>query len=222
MTLPIIPSALYGAIDLYPNVETTALANSVGLATEFDVPLPASLSVGNLVLVLINVANVTGTTTITPQGGWNELYNAGTQGNIRRWVAYWREIDGLEGGVFPIEVSLSSLIASAAYQISNWSGIEADDSSGNFDTIANPASFTPSWGLKHCLWIAAAGRASSSTVSAAPTDYDNLDVSTLALGIGVQVMTARRELRAASENPGAFDVAASFWRGATIAIKGYG
>lgn len=222
MTLPIIPAALYGDIDLYPNIETSAYGDSVSAVTSYDIPLPASLAAGNLILVMMTVANVTGATTITPQGGWEELYNDGTQGNIRRWAAYWRESDGLEGSVFPITISTGSGVVSIAYQISNWTGIEATANAGNFDTIANPPELTPTWGNAHCLWIAAQGRATTVAPSSAPADYDDLEGSILSSAIGPQIATARRELRAASENPGEFGVTAAFWRGSTIAIKGYG
>lgn len=222
MTLPIIPAALYGDIDLYPHVETSAYGDSVSAVTSYDVPLPTSLAAGNLILVMIAVANITGATTITVPGGWNDHYNAGTQGNIRRWAAYSRECDETEGSVFPITTSLSSGIVSIAYQISNWTGIEATDNAGNFDTIADPPLLTPTWGNAHCLWIAAQGRATTAVPSSAPTNYTDLEGSILASAIGPQIATARRELRAASENPGEFGVTAAFWRGATIAIKGYG
>jgi hypothetical protein len=210
-------------VDAFPAVIGTPALDSGSLpfAGNASVDLPASLVAGNLLLMLLSLHQTSGRDSSAPSG-WTELFDVTGPGNLREFSAYYRMSDGMEGASVNVAINGSvTLWATNVYQMSGASGnIEAaTDSAAN--SAPDSPNLAPTWGSKKTLWISACSARDNAgaTITAAPANYTNL----LASPDATEDLTAsaRRELEAASENPGAFSQTGVFndWAAATIAIE---
>lgn len=205
-------------------------------ATEFDsdttthaVNLPATVNAGDLLILLAGFEyQATNATTSGPGGSWVEIYNYRT--NNSRTVAYGLVAAGTEdGGTASVNTSANVYGVAHVYRIrqGTWEGTSvaanvASATTSGSSSDPDPPNLAPSWGAADTLWIAWASGNNNTTVSSYPSSYTN---GTSAMGNGalsyVLGATARRELNAASENPGTFNYASnpSSWNATTIAIQ---
>ncbi len=84
---------------------------------------------------------------------------------------------------------------------------------------------TPSWGAKKTLWLACASSANANAFTAPPADYTDFDDEGYGGHMnGTHCANGRRELLAASEDPGGFaagtEESTTFRHAATIAVQG--
>src|SRR6185369_512441 len=106
-----------------------------------------------------------------------------------------------------------------------WTGTLSDvvagvASTGNSTTI-NPPALTPSWGSDMTLWLTAAGHGREFALTSSPPNYSNTERSNSSTATGnCTTLSARRELTAASDDPGNFVIASAFqWVAQTIAVR---
>lgn len=88
-------------------------------------------------------------------------------------------------------------------------------------TAPDPGSLNPAnWDVEDTLWLAICGNDGNVSVSGYPTNYTNGLNTRAANSAGAGIGVARRELSAASEDPGAFTLSASDgWVAVTAAIR---
>ena len=174
--------------------------------TSHTVNLPSNISYGDLLIVFFACGYQV---TVTFPEGWAQLFLDET--SYVQFGCWYRVADGSEGA--SIEVTTSDWRGSShtTYRVTGYSGTpEAGTAVIDLGTAPDPPSLTPSWGAKDTLWLAAVGYfAGTATVTAYPTNYSNgrndrLDNGDYGVGIG----SARRELNAASEDPGTFTLSA--------------
>ncbi|KKL61161.1 hypothetical protein LCGC14_2198090, partial [marine sediment metagenome] len=148
--------------------------------------------------------------TVTFPAGWTMLTDD-TPGGIMNFTAYYRIADGSEGSTITVVTSNAEMTAHTSYRITDYLGIpEIGATVTSISAIPDPPNLTPSWGAKDTLWLAITGYDIGQTaISAYPASYTDgrNDRSDSVNGVGVGI--ARRELNAASENPGTFTLSTS-------------
>jgi hypothetical protein len=219
----------------FPVVEGTITSQTTVASTSHTVSLPASIQTGELLIVLVGgYADTTGSAVdISWPVGWNEFFeeDATVDPNHLAVAGAWREADGSEGASISVTTNRAVLAAHNSYRISGAAdpaaqppeaaSIDFTDSGG---TTIDPPSLSPTGGAKDYLWLAVAswrrtGRNLTSTPQ--PTNYtDTLNEQSTGGSAGMRLASSRRQLNAASEDPGVFTLDSNSERriGATIAV----
>lgn len=208
---------------VFPAVESSTLSITSTNRTSHSVALPATVNAGD---VLVVATAWDGPPTITwdnsTAGTWTAQANQ-ARSTYCRLVVYSKIADGTEGGkTLTLTSSASEQMAARVFRISGAHGdVEAASyAPGSNSASADPPSLTPAWGEADTLWLAVSAIDGAITATAAPTDYTDLtsDASS-AFGLAT-LATARRDQRAASENPAGFTLSGSTpWAAATIAVR---
>lgn len=196
-----------------PSIASVAVTEFFGGATTtHNVPMPATVDAGDLLLVGWFHDNAS----LTQASGFAPL---STATNTDRCYIFGRVAVGDEDGA---NVNFQALTASFAvahtYRITagTWAGVL----SGVMVTAATGTSATPDppnnaphLGSDDYLWLVFAGKVQAS-ITGAPTNYTNFTGDSSDLS-----GSARRSLTASSEDPGTFSGSSSFaWMAFTIAI----
>jgi hypothetical protein len=186
--------------------------------------MPATVDAGDLLIALFT--NDKDTTVTTPLG-WTALASEAS-GTAVRISVYYKKAAGTEGGTTVNFVTSSSEEAAAqVYRITNWHDTTPPEISAvatGTGVSPDPASLDPAgWGVTGTLWLAVAGqdRGDQAGTTAYPASYTD-GISTLSASDtgSCRIHSARRELTAASEDPGVFTVPASEqWVAFTMAIR---
>jgi len=202
----------------FPQVAAVNGGNNTTPALEHTVNLPADIAANDLLLVFF--ASLFDPVITFPEG-WTELFQDETGNNII-FGCWYRIADGEEGATISVSTSEEHRTAHTSYRITGYAGIpEVGISAGISSANPNPPNLIPTWGFDNTLWFAATGYAGNSTVSDYPTNYTDgrNDYADNAAGCGVG--TARRELKAASEDPDTFTLNESrLWVANTLGIRG--
>ena len=208
----------------FPQDQTPVATQFGSVATAHLVSMPASVTAGDLLIIIIEVR---GTQTLTTPGGWTvEWTDSGGA------ACYVRDADGTEGGTtVDVVSSVADVGAAQCLQITSKSwfgtlatGVESGTLATGSSDSPDPASVTPSWGALDTLFIAATGYTDDdATVSAYPTDHDDNQTSTVSGGgtnNGAAVATASRELNNTVDDPGTFTLSETEgWKANTLAIR---
>jgi hypothetical protein len=207
----------------FPVVEGTATSAQSTNSDPNGISLPAGVQAGDLLLVIYEVSNPV---SITFPAGWTVFFTqvGGSFGGVlcNQVLAYKKAV----GGETSINVSPGGGrgYAANAYRISGavnpavqppqavgTGGEDALPPTGSSD----PPPLSPAGGSKDYLWITGyASSASNSTVP--PANYGN-QISIATAG-GGRCNSARRELAAATEDPGPWVVHAGSYTVTTIAV----
>jgi hypothetical protein len=216
----------------YPAVATTNTSTTTTAGTSHTLNLPSGISSGDTLIAMLSGFYGSGSTPvdISWPSGWTEFFEQdATTSTLHLAVAgAWRKADGTEGSSITVTTNLSVLAAHHSYRITG----AADPTVlppeaatiGYTDTSAtiDPPSLSPTGGAKDYLWLAVAGyRRSGRTMTGTPTNYTNLlDVNSGGTTAGTRLGSMRRQLNAASDDPGAFTLSGTSERrvGVTIAV----
>ncbi|MFQ6031011.1 MAG: hypothetical protein ACE5Q6_26395, partial [Dehalococcoidia bacterium] len=195
----------------FPTVDATIQGEAAGPNPVLSLPTP--VSAGDLLLAFVDHAN---NLALNFPSGWTELvndlsdFNPG-DGIANRFVVAYRDAAGgettvtLSGGQF----------SGQPYVIHRISGHEspatqppqaAHTTLGNSGSTNSP-NLTPTGGAKDYLWFSAAGRWNDEGALGAPASYTNLVLEVFSTDNWTA--TSRRNLNAASEDPGAFTAGGS-------------
>jgi hypothetical protein len=192
-------------------------------ATAHLVAMPATVDANDLLIIIFGND---GAASVTTPANWN-LIASNPNGTACRLSTYYKIAVGNEDGTtVDVVTAATEKAAAQVYRITaaSWHGTTPPETAAAVTgATANPdpPATTPSWGSADTMWLAVYGADDDDDASAYPTNYTNgtytqSDNSTTAASIG----TARRELAAASDNPGTFTIAASEeWVSQTIAIR---
>ena len=199
----------------FPQVAATNTSSAASGGTAI-ISLPSGIVSGNL---LIAVCCGYDDRTHTWPAGWTEMWDTDT-GNVATSGAY-RVADGSEGATITVTFGLGSTVSShVTFRITSYQGTpESGTAAGGTSTAPNPPSLNPpGWDVAKTLWIAVGTARTTSTASAAPTNYANL--LTVSSGSNT-AFAARRELEAASDDPDGFTISSSVeWQAQLIAVRG--
>lgn len=160
--------------------------------------------------------------------GWTLLFST-LSGTACRLVGYYKLAVGTEDGVaYNCIWTAATRQVTHIYRFSYPGGppggtlCEAATPATGTSAAPDPPSVTPSWGAGNTLWLIVEGSDDQTAdVSAYPTNYTaNGIYNEVSASNGVGLGSSYRAVNVASENPGAFTLAASQeWVAATIAIK---
>ena len=187
--------------------------------TSHTVNLPASISAGDLLIVLVGWEKVPGTVTMTD---WSSL---AADDNAVYLQLFYKTASGSEGSTVSVTTVESIRASFVAGRITGWSGTPEKGTAAT-GTSATPdgPSLSPSGGSQDYLWISAwAYNRGDATSPTEPTNYS----STVVNGGGSAggrptVAAAFRALTASSEDPGAWSglsTPANSWVAQTFAIS---
>ncbi len=217
----------------FPVVETADSSATTTASTNHIVDLPPGFQSGDLLIAMVGGFIDTGSTPVDVSwpAGWTEFFEEdATSGTLHLAVSgAYRQADGTEGSTVTATTNLNVLAAHNTYRISGAADPATQppqvattpflDSGG---TTVDPPSLTPTGGAKNYLWLAVAGwRRTGRTLTGSPTNYtDTIDINSSGGSSGLHLASARRQLNAASEDPGVFTLSSNSERrvGATIAV----
>lgn len=209
----------------FPVIASSNSSNSGNsLVSTHNVSMPTGIVAGDLLIVLAGIQ--TASITITDPVGWTQFLDAeqiGANTGVR--LRGWYKI---AAGSDTCSFSTSANRASAhnSYRISGYQGVPVGLTATGQNANPNPPSLSPSWGEDKTLWLSAAAVRSGTTanISSPPASYTDLlnTVSTTISSVAnIRMGSARRELQAATEDPGNFTLSVSTqdWVAATVAIR---
>ena len=191
-----------GSSGIYPVVESYNTSYENGLVANHTVSLPSGVASGDLLLLLF--AGGYYDQEITWPSGWTELDQQKSSSESMMSGAAYKVADGSEGATVICQTSGTALSAHQVFRLSNYSGVPEMSTYHFSYTGPNPPSLTNSWGSTYgTLWIAWMG-GEDNCPSAYPSNYSDTlyveDPPTSYAGVA----SARRELMAETEDPGAF------------------
>ncbi|MGH7535138.1 MAG: hypothetical protein ACREMG_06090, partial [Gemmatimonadales bacterium] len=216
----------------FPAVATTNTSTTTTAGTSHTLNLPTGISSGDTLIAMLSGFIGSGSTAvdISWPSGWTEFFEQdATSGTLHLAVAgAWRKADGTEGASITVTTNVSVLAAHNSYRITGAADptVQPPEAAAigytTGTTSIDPPSLTPTGGAKDYLWLAVAGwRRSGVTSPNDPTNYTTaIDASSGGAGSGTHLRSLRRQLNAASEDPGAFTLSGTSERraGVTIAV----
>lgn len=195
----------------FPTVAATNGLSDSANGTSHAVPLavPGGGILANDIQLI--VAGIDGTSAITPPDGtWNEILDASVGSTpSARAGAWWKRMSGGETGTITFTTA-SEGGGWNSYCIRGAHLTEAPVVSSVVNgaataNIGNPPSLDPAgWATEDTLWIAGMVVDGNNNVTAAPTNYTNLQARRWANTAGACVATAERTNAVSAEDPGTF------------------
>ena len=206
----------------FPSVVTTATSTDNANDTTQTVTLPAGISSGDLLIILMVWNNSTATTTVPT--GWTRLVADtaldASQGAIG---GFYRQADGGEGASVDVTTSGNTRSGAASYRITGHENPATQAPEVSSITVAtstnpDPPSITPTGGSKDYLFLACMGQDGNPTPTGSPANYSN-ELAVNVFSGTVSLRSMERQLAASSEDPGNWTIAISNeWAAWTIAI----
>jgi len=201
----------------FPAVQARTTGQNSTAGTSHTVSMPAG-SGGRIIVFFAHSQNVS----VSWPAGWFELFDVlnGTACGLA--AAY---TDAAAGPTITVTTSANTKSAHSTYRVSGYEGTapQAATATGA-DATPDPPPVSPSWGGADTLWLAAEGNDDTLNVTDYPPSY--LKGQTIVTSGGTatsncRIATAERYLNAATENPGAFQLAPDpeEWVAATVAIR---
>ncbi len=188
----------------FPPVETTAVSVEATSVTAHTVTMPSGIVSGNLIIIMFayGASNVE----FTWPTGFTEMFKRETQAFAKSAASY-KQSDGTEGASLTVTTNVSVKSAHNTYRISGHEdpatqAPESNDFHGVFQP--DPPNLIPTGGAKDYLWLAWASSRETNDMTAAPTSYTDRIEQEGSVADDPIASSARRQLNAASENPGAF------------------
>lgn len=203
----------------FPVVESVTPTIIDVAGTAHAIGMPATVNAGDLLLASIGFFTAG---TVTVPANWNQLHFTNASDCIL--ANYYKIAVGNEDGTTVDFVSTGNTKAVAhVARISAWHGTtppEVGTASTGSSTTPDPPTLTPSWGAADTLWLARASVRAIVAFSGYPANYTNgIDDSTGATNAGT-LASARRELNAATEDPGTFTKnGTTVWVAQTVAVR---
>lgn len=215
-----------------PAVAATNISSIDTAGTSHTVSLPASISAGDLLIVIFGWTAAL-PQTITWPAGWTPITGFKTENStVVGFDAAYRQADGGEGASISVTTSGSTKTAHNTYRITGHidpatQAPEAATGATGASNQPGPPSITPTGGSKDYLFLAVGCSDGESTFTVAPTNYtDMIQDNTGLTGAGSTncfTGSARRQLTASTEDPAGFTIGASLsWVAQTIAVHPVG
>jgi hypothetical protein len=213
-----------GALAPAPTIVNNATSN-LASCTSCSVSMPASVVVGNELIMLVAWGTGSGITA-TPPAGWSRARadHANAGGGV-----YYKTADGTEGSTQTVTLSSGTRMTVITYQISGWDGNPPDTAAYTTcsTTTCSPPTTTVSGGTANIAVLAVAGGTTSAaqTVSSYPSGYTNGVVVGTSTNPRPYIAAAQTTINgASSETPGAFTLgltptSSGGW-GQTVIISG--
>lgn len=201
----------------FPNIKTSATTNGTSASATPTVNLPATIGVGNILVVLFRVA-VAGAIG-WPDGTWNELFDASSDAADDQMALAWRKSTGTEGSTIGLTCT-SGKFAAISLQIEggqdpNIQAPQLSTVATGTSTLPDPTTCTPTGGAKDYLWVWLGGWEGEQTSppTGDPTNFTGrlgADSGTVgAVTTNVRVATSTRQFNGASLDAGSWTISVS-------------
>lgn len=199
------------------NVASSIVETSNGAGTSHSVVLPAVVTAGDRLIVVLGMSQQAGAFTVTwdnsTAGTWTQVFDVGTA-DEDRGVCYAKIADGTEDGLtLTVTTSASAASEAVAFRVTGAhasAAIEATTDATQNSATQDPPSLTPSWGAADTLWLALAmAPGGTRTYDAFPTDYVDTGYHNNDGVPGAVVGFAWRSINATSQDPSAFTLSAA-------------
>ena len=208
-----------------PSIAAVTTSVEATTVTAHDITLPASVA-GDLIIVIFATH---GDNSVSDWDGFTSIFsvNRGTSAHLS--FAYMKATSAsVPGTAIQITTAFAETSAHVAYKISGHidpatQAPEASTGAGGFSNAPNPDSLTPTGGSKDYLFIAGmANQADGTPLDGFPTSYSISQQELESGGVNnCTVASAGRQLTAASDDPGTFDLVSTTdraWAAGTLAI----
>lgn len=179
--------------------------NTTGNGSSVPLNMPASIVAGRLLLA---VCGIDGSRTSAAISGWAKVgLTARSLSTVSQTLAVFGKV-AAGGDTGTLAPGASEEVAVTTYQITDWSGLLSEigyaGALGPSGAAGDPPALTmPS--VQDYLWFAAESLAAGIPATTPPVNYTNLiEAVTTTTAAGSSIVSARRELRVATENPGPF------------------
>lgn len=192
-------------------------------STTHNIPMPASVSAGDTLIVLLTVRASSGSVTITTPSGWSSIVSgpAGASSNVIS--AYYKIAAGTEGGT---TVNFSSSVA-GHHAAQTWRITGAINTPVAQEATASAATIVPlpsnnSGKSGSIIWIGGFGSNGTAAPLAWPTTYTDNQNTTASGGTNVCRMNASSKINTTGNesSPGGFTMGSSTnYRSFTIAVN---
>lgn len=194
----------------FPTVVSITQTTFESNVTDHDADLPATVSAGDLLLVL---AAFDGSGGVTTPDDYEVIVTTVLNYRVCALIA-----DGTEGGgTIRFTTSGSETGAVQVYRITNFTGNLTSIVRSVSGGTSNPPLIEFPWGATDTLCLAVLLQSASGSVSAAPTNYTNLTDTTSGSGSNdAQVTSSRRNVSTSSEDPAGYTSSRS--NAATLAV----
>lgn len=204
----------------FPQTAAPTEASTTANPSSINITLPATVNADALLLIAVaaydnSTPDLAGSGDNGEPSGWTLLETAHLSANWQRGWLLGRKADGTEGGTsVTIDFDQGDNAVAHAYHVTDWSGtlgdVETARTTGGSSQSSNPnpPSLSPAAGADDYLWFAFAfGGNDDGAYVSAPTNYTGGVGTVTGAGNndGAQIMSARRELNASSEDPGTFE-----------------
>lgn len=205
----------------FPTIAATNTGEEVSDVTSHVFNLPASISSGDLLIVVAGFDGAPGT--ITWPAGWTLLWEV-DHASTSSGSCYFRRADGDEGATITVTCANVEASAHCSYRITGHHATTDPEAGTAEGTTANPdcPDLNPAgWGTEDTLWIASYCWDGGRTNDGFPTNHTLSQIwenSQVAGGSGAAM--SGRNLNAANENPGTGTISSSDqWTAGTIAVR---
>ena len=203
-----------------PTIVQSTSSSDDDEGTSHVVNLPASLTTGNL-LVLLYAARASGA--ITWPGGYTKFGSDLADDDDPNLSTAYRKIDGTEGATItvtgPAAKSIHIVYEIAGMKDPASQAPERSTGATGLNTAPDPDSVSGTGGSKDYLFLAMHSERNLNTTTAAPTNYGNLINKKSTSGNAITGATADRALTAASDDPGVFAAGDdTSWSACTVVV----
>jgi hypothetical protein len=211
---------------MYPVIIGTVTSATTGTSvSSFGANINIAGAVGDL-LILTAAGGSSDSRTLNTPSGWSPIWEmSNIAGNLRVFGGWYRIATGAEGATIAVSASSGCHWSTVAMRIARGTFRElptVSTSATGTGAAPNPNSLTATRPGPH-LWLAIACGVSNDFVNS-PAEYTTAGTADAGGGTN-ETMTriARRFLRAASEDPGAFSITGSStqWAARTVCIHGW-
>lgn len=211
----------------FPILQGTATSLTDPFSTNHTVSLPATVNAGDTLIVQFVDR---GSTTVSFPAGWTKIFQLSNANLVTKAIA-WKKADGTEGGTtINVTTDSAQTAVHAAYVIDAAAdpaitAPEASTGATGADAADDSDSLTPIGGVKDYLWFTFVGRErrEQHVSGDEPVSYTFVLSATSVTAVEILLASARRDLNALSEDPGAWTNGRNeVWVACTVAIHPVG
>jgi hypothetical protein len=209
------------AAPAFPQVVGAAFAETNSNAAAHPITMPAGVLPGELLLAFVAIDGNSTTVAINTgvSGGNWTLSQAGTVGAVAG-VAAWKVAQG--GDALTLTTSTNERNSHRVYRIAGAASVVQVANTGSHAIplgAGDPPGLAPAPGAARYLWFVAMMADGQEVAAAAPGGYSYLETTQHSETGGASTSIARRELEAASQDPGPFATPAGKpWVAFTVAV----
>jgi hypothetical protein len=207
----------------YPKIDSTACRESDSNVT----PLVADIPAGQVDdLIIINIVVGFNVCQVTTPSGWTRVVNHAWNGDTWRYV-FAKKADSADATTQNFTPEFAARYTAQTLRISSWHGTVAEGMSAavSADNSLNAPNLTSGWGAADTLWLTVLmGLRSDWSVTAVPSSYTSEATcanASSSVESRSKIVTAKRELNAASESGGSFTVSGTinYYNTVRLAIR---